>query len=74
MREVASLGLDAFDIRWVTTVSRVAVNSAHACFPPAMSHAVSITIGSNCGVNRERFETLASAADFELLHTHLEDM
>ena len=37
MREIAGLQREAFDIKWISTDIRVAVNSAPAGFPPVIS-------------------------------------
>ena len=74
MRDMASLGRDAFDISWVSTGIRVAANSARVVSLVAVA-----TIGidhdlGNCVVNMERMNISAPGVDFQLLQTCLEDM
>ena len=65
MREIDKLGREAFDIRWVTTGIRIAVNGT-----PAMTPLASIAIGSG----EERTKILVPTVDFPLLQAFLEDM
>ena len=64
MREIARLGRDVFDIRWVSSGIRVAVNSASPGCPTTQSQQVAITIGEAWVLNQERLKIFAPSVDF----------
>ena len=72
MREFAGLRSETFDIRLVSTWSRVSANSAPTGCLPVLSQLATITIGATWALSRERFKIFAPNVDVEL-QTLLDD-